>query len=80
MDHELEFIRDTRIQEAKGIIGIAQALAKDKKDITLRRPLPPLTNDECMRISKEMLVKYQHIRRLAPVLKVEIDDLTTTKK
>ena len=55
-----------RIQEAKGIIGLAQALAKDRKDITLLRPLPPLTNEECMQISKEMLVKYQHIRRIAP--------------
>lgn len=57
---------DKRVIEAKAIIGLARARAKDKKNITLHTNLPPLTDEECVRIHKEMFVKYKHIRNLAP--------------
>jgi len=66
---ELKFIRSQRIQEAKAIIGLAQSKAADPKNITLHKMLPPLTNKECRQVSKEMFVKYKHIRKLSPRMK-----------
>ena len=60
-----------RVKEAKAIIGLAQSRAEDPKNISLHKPLPPLTNKECRIISKDMFVKYKHIRRLSPRIKVK---------
>lgn len=54
-----------RIKEAKAIIGLAWTTSKDKH-LQLHKPLPPLTNNECLLISKDMQVSYQSVRRFSP--------------
>lgn len=54
-----------RILEAKAIIGLAQSRTKDK-DLTIHKPLPPLTNEECFKLGKDMQISYRSLRKLAP--------------
>lgn len=56
-----------RVKEAKAIIGLAWARAKDTS-LKLHKPLPPLTNHECYMISKDMQVSYQSVRRFSPIM------------
>jgi len=56
---------DDRIQEAKAIIGLAWSKAKDK-NLVLHKKLPPLTNVECFKISKDMQVSYNSVRKTSP--------------
>lgn len=56
---------DNRVLEAKAIIGLAWSRGK-RKNLTLHKPLPPLTNYECFRLSKDMRVSYRSVRQTAP--------------
>ena len=56
---------DNRILKAKAIIGLAWSRAKDK-NLTLHKALPPLTNYECFKLSKDMQISYSSLRKLAP--------------
>lgn len=54
-----------RISEAKAIIGLAWSRTEDK-NLTLHKQLPPLTNDECFKLCKDMQISYRSLRKLAP--------------
>ena len=62
------------IQEAKAIIGYAQSIAEDKRNITLQRKLPPLTDEECVIVCVDMGVKYRLIRQYSQ-RRTEIDSI-----
>jgi len=54
-----------RIKEAKAIIGLAWGMSKNNA-LALTKPLPPLTNNECLMVSRDMQVSYQSVRRFSP--------------